>query len=140
MNMKTRLQVLGVAIAGGAWVSLLGNPGPAHADPAAMAPFSLAEAKRELATTPGLTVLDVRTPEEFASGHLPGAVLLPVTEVDRDAATVLKDRDAPVLVYCRSGARSAAAVAKLKAQGYTRLWDLAGGIIAWQAAGEVVVK
>jgi phage shock protein E len=119
---------------------LLWNAAQTKADTPSIPLVSVAEAKRIMENTPGLTVLDVRTPEEFMSGHLKGAVLLSVSDVDQQSAKVLPDKQAPVLVYCHSGKRSAAAVAKLKAQGYTRLWDMHGGIIAWIDAKEPVVK
>ncbi len=71
-------------------------------------------------------LLDVRTPAEFAEGHIPGAVNIPV-----DA---LQSRDVPVVVYCRSGNRSATASQILDRAGYETVYDL-GGIIAWSAQG-----
>jgi phage shock protein E len=111
-----------------------------RADSGTITQVTVAEAKQIIARMPDLTVLDVRTPEEFMAGHLPGAVLLPVSDVDQDAVTLVKDHNAPVLVYCKAGKRSAIAVASLKAQGYTRLWDMTGGIVAWEAAGELVER
>ena len=67
--------------------------------------------------------VDVREPDEFAVGHIPGAKLLPLAEV-------LPDKNAVWLVYCRTGRRSADAVRKLESLGYTRLYDL-GGILSW---------
>ena len=74
--------------------------------------------------------VDVREPDEYAVGHIPGAKLLPLGEVMSRAAEVLPDKDAPWLVYCRTGRRSADAAQKLEAQGYTGLRDL-GGILSW---------
>ena len=67
--------------------------------------------------------VDVREPDEYAVGHIPGAKLLPLGEVMSRAA-------APWLVYCRTGRRSADAVQKLDALGYTNIYDL-GGILSW---------
>ena len=64
--------------------------------------------------------VDVREPDEFAVGHIPGAKLLPLGQ----------DKNAVWLVYCRTGRRSADAVRKLESLGYTRLYDL-GGILSW---------
>ena len=61
--------------------------------------------------------VDVREPDEYAVGHIPGAKLLPLGEVMSRAAEVLPDKDAPWLVYCRTGRRSADAVQKLDAMG-----------------------
>lgn len=74
--------------------------------------------------------VDVREPEEYAASHIPGAKLLPLGQIGRRAEQVLPDKDAALLVYCRSGRRSAAAVRQLAAMGYTVLYDL-GGILSW---------
>jgi rhodanese-related sulfurtransferase len=76
-------------------------------------------------------LLDVRTPEEFANGHIPGAININVEELSTRMSEI--PSDLPVVVYCRSGNRSATAAAMLSGQGYT-VYDL-GGIIDWQAAG-----
>ena len=68
--------------------------------------------------------VDVREPDEYAVGHIPGAKLLPLGEVMSRAAEVLPDKDAPWLVYCRTGRRSADAVQKLDALGYTNIVTL----------------
>jgi rhodanese-related sulfurtransferase len=77
-------------------------------------------------------LVDVRTPEEFASGHIPGAVNIPLQELEGRLAEV--PTDSPVVVYCRSGNRSAQAADLLQEAGYTQIYDL-GGIAAWQAQG-----
>ena len=76
------------------------------------------------------TAVDVREPDEFAVGHIPGAKLLPLSQVLSRAAEVLPDKDAMWLIYCRTGRRSADAVQKLESLGYTHLRDL-GGILSW---------
>jgi rhodanese-related sulfurtransferase len=75
----------------------------------------------------GATLLDVRSPAEFAAGHLDGAVLVPVDELGARLAEVPRDR--PVVVYCRSGGRSARAAALLAAAGY-EVHDL-GAMASW---------
>lgn len=75
-------------------------------------------------------VLDVRTKEEYDEGHIPGAVLLPDYEILSRAQEVLPEKDAVVLVYCRSGRRSALAAQSLAQLGYTQVKDF-GGIIDW---------
>ena len=74
--------------------------------------------------------VDVREPDEFAVGHIPGAKLLPLGSVLARAAEVLPEKDAAWLIYCRTGRRSADAVQKLENLGYTNLYDL-GGILSW---------
>lgn len=75
-------------------------------------------------------VLDVRTQEEYDSGHIKDAVLLDSGDVSVKAATVIPDKDATILVYCRSGNRSATASKQLIEMGYTKVMDF-GGIIDW---------
>ena len=75
-------------------------------------------------------ILDVRTQEEFAAGHIEGAILIPNTSIAKDAPQMLADKDALILVYCRSGRRSALAANELIAMGYTKVYDF-GGIIDW---------
>ena len=83
----------------------------------------------------GLVVLDVRTPEEFATGHLEGAVMIDFQSPSFAADVVALGADTPVFVYCRSGNRSAQAVAAMTQLGFTDLTELDGGIVAWEAAG-----
>ena len=72
----------------------------------------------------GARLVDVRTPEEFAAGHLEGALNVPVDALQGRALAELAPTDAPVVVYCRSGKRSARAKAELEALGFTRVHDL----------------
>jgi phage shock protein E len=76
----------------------------------------------------GAVLLDVRTAAEFGGGHIQGAINIPVQELDARLADV-GDKDKTVIVYCRSGARSARAAATLEAAGYT-VRDL-GSMAAW---------
>jgi metal-sulfur cluster biosynthetic enzyme/rhodanese-related sulfurtransferase len=80
--------------------------------------------------TPDLVVLDVRTEAEFAHGHIPRAKLIPVDELE-DRLRELPDKDAPMLVTCAAGGRSLAACQTLAQHGYTRLYNLVGGMHAW---------
>lgn len=77
-------------------------------------------------------LVDVRTPQEFASGHIAGAVNIPLQELPRQLDSLPKDQ--PVVLYCRSGARSSTAAQMLARAGFTEIYDL-GGIISWQAQG-----
>lgn len=76
-------------------------------------------------------VLDVREQEEFDEGHIKGAVLLPYTEIVDKAESVIPDKDALILVYCRSGRRSKIAAESLASLGYTNVKEF-GGIIDWK--------
>lgn len=81
-------------------------------------------------------VLDVREQSEYDSGHIPGAVLLPVGTINQErAAAVIPDKDTVVLVYCRSGNRSKTASAALAELGYTQIYEF-GGINTWPYGGE----
>ena len=114
----------------------------AGADVAAASPrlVSPAEAQAFLAAPPaGLTVLDVRTAEEFAAGRLEGAIMIDFQSASFAADVDQLPHDAPVFVYCRSGNRSAQAVAQMVQLGFTDITELDGGIVAWQAAGQPVV-
>ncbi|TFU16131.1 rhodanese-like domain-containing protein [Thermus tengchongensis] len=86
----------------------------------------------------GAVVVDVRTPQEFAEGHVPGAINLPVENVVQWADTLPKDK--PVYLYCRSGNRSRQAAEYLKKKGYTNLYNLEGGILAIQREGFPLVR
>ncbi|MFD3005481.1 rhodanese-like domain-containing protein [Thermus tengchongensis] len=86
----------------------------------------------------GAVVVDVRTPQEFAEGHVPGAINLPVENVAQWADTLPKDK--PVYLYCRSGNRSRQAAEYLKKKGYTNLYNLEGGILAIQREGFPLVR
>ncbi len=88
------------------------------------------EALALLERTPGLYVLDVRTPAEFATGHIPDAHLIPVDELE-DRLRELPPRDTLMLVNCAAGGRSAAACQTLGQHGWTRLLNLVGGMHTW---------
>lgn len=96
----------------------------------------------------GIPVIDVREPDEFAEGHIPGAVNIPrgllEFEVDGHPAVAyqkaeeLSHRDRPVVLYCLSGGRSALAAAALQGLGFVSPLSLAGGILRWEDTGHPV--
>lgn len=88
------------------------------------------EAKEMLDQDSTITILDVRTEEEYNAGHIEGAILIPDTEILEKAKETLTDKSATILVYCRSGRRSALAAADLVELGYSNIYDF-GGIIDW---------
>ena len=89
------------------------------------------EAAKEMMDTQEVIVLDVREQSEYDSGHIPGAVLLPVGSIDEEtAAAVIPEKDSTVLVYCRSGNRSRTASSTLAGLGYTNIYEF-GGINTW---------
>jgi rhodanese-related sulfurtransferase len=75
-------------------------------------------------------LLDVRTEEEFKERHIKGAVLIPDFQIKQRAETELTDKNALILIYCRSGRRSANSARRLIEMGYTNVYDF-GGIIDW---------
>ena len=88
------------------------------------------EAKKIMDTEEGYMILDVRTHEEYDESHIPGAILIPHTEIEARAEEVLTDKDQLILVYCRSGRRSKIAAEALLELGYTNIKEF-GGIIDW---------
>jgi rhodanese-related sulfurtransferase len=82
----------------------------------------------------GVYLLDVRTGPEYEAGHLPGAQLIPVQELEKRLKEVKAKKDAKILVYCRSGARSIVASEILVKSGYTKISNMLGGFNAWSAA------
>lgn len=88
------------------------------------------EAKSIMDAQEGYVILDVRTQEEYDQGHIPGAIVIPDTEVKDKAEEMLPDKDQLILVYCRSGRRSKNAAQILAELGYTNIREF-GGIIDW---------
>lgn len=80
-------------------------------------------------------ILDVRTPEEYAAGHIPNALNIPHDRLAEQIGPIQKFADAPVVVYCKSGRRAAMAAAVLSEAGFTKLSHLTGDMDGWAAAG-----
>lgn len=80
-------------------------------------------------------ILDVRTPAEFAAGHVPGAINIPFQHVGRRASELSAARDRPLLVYCGHGPRAWIAGAALRRAGFTYISYLKGHMAAWKRAG-----
>ena len=88
------------------------------------------EAKQKMDSLEHFVLLDVRTAEEFLEQRIEGAILIPDDQIAAEAEKTLPDKDATILVYCRSGRRSALAAQKLAELGYPSIYDF-GGIIHW---------
>ena len=88
----------------------------------------------KLADEPNVVVLDVRTAEEYAEGHIPGAINVANEDIGAEQPSELPDLDQVIFVYCRSGRRSKEASSKLAALGYTNIYEF-GGILDWD--GEI---
>ncbi len=95
------------------------------------------EAVNIMQTEENYVILDVRTAQEFASGHIPGAALLPNETIGTEDILLLPDKDQLILVYCRSGNRSKQAAEKLAQLGYTNIVEF-GGINSW--TGKIVTE
>jgi thioredoxin len=89
----------------------------------------------KIKSTPNAQILDVRTPEEFKGEHLPNAVNVNWNGEDFEAGASKLDKSKPVFVYCKIGGRSRQAANKLSEMGFTKVYDLDGGILKWTAEG-----
>ena len=103
------------------------NPFSFLSDDTAVSPD---EVKRALDAKESVAILDVRTPEEYAQGHIKDSKLVPLQEIAQKVGSLGK-KDQKMYVYCRSGARSAQAIAFLRQQGFTDVHNMSGGIMAW---------
>ena len=92
--------------------------------------ITVEEAKKLMDSEKDRIILDVRSREEYDQGHIPGAILIPDTEIEAKAADLLPDKDQLILVYCRSGRRSKLAAQSLADLGYTNIREF-GGILDW---------
>ncbi len=99
--------------------------------------ISQEEAKEMMGKDDDHIVVDVRRADEYAAGHIPGAILIPNEEIGTEQPAELPDLDQIILIYCRSGNRSKQASQKLADMGYTNVYEF-GGIIDW--TGEVVTE
>ncbi|MBK9639146.1 MAG: thioredoxin [Bacteroidetes bacterium] len=85
-------------------------------------------------------ILDVRTPEEFAAGHVKSAVNLNIHDATFKNELAKLDKSKPVLVYCKSGSRSAAAASQMEAMGFNEVYNFGGGMLAWSNAEKPIVR
>ena len=158
--LESKRALAALLLAGALWlafsvIAVAGEPAmtPTAPAPAAAAPATTTPAPAAMAAVPmtqeallenqsmrpdQLFVLDVRTPQEYAEGHVPGAVNVPQDQLASRLAEVPKDKD--VVIYCRSGRRSALAADVLAANGYSRLSHLDGDMNAWIEKGRPVAK
>ena len=85
---------------------------------------------KEYSVTDGAVLLDVRTPDEYAAGHIPGSLLIPFDEIKVKSDQLPQNKNTEIVVYCRSGRRSAIAADTLISLGYAKIYDL-GAISSW---------
>lgn len=135
MNERQRLLfVVGaiLTVAAAYWLMAPGEQGGGYGD------VSVDRARELILEKPALVILDVRTDSEFREGHIEGAVNIPVGELGGRLGEL--DRGDEILVYCRTGNRSSTAVGILEENGFTRIYHMDRGIVAWTAAGYPTVK
>ena len=118
------------------------TPVPSEDGPAAAAisEVSVAEAEELLASAGKVVVLDVRTPGEFAEGHIAGALNVDFRSHDFEAELDLLDREAAYLLHCASGGRSARALEAMRQKGFQSVYHLTAGFGAWVRAGKPVER
>ncbi|RMF97915.1 MAG: rhodanese-like domain-containing protein [Gammaproteobacteria bacterium] len=119
-------------------VGLLAACGQPGAD-AGQAPITVQALAERLDRGDAPLILDVRTPEEYAAGHIPGAVNIPHTELAERLAELGADRNREIVVHCRSGKRAALAEGILRRAGFNRVRDLEGHFLGWSEAGLPIV-
>ena len=138
------IAVVAVAVlssCGGDEPELAAAPDACVADPALPAPGLVSPtAASDLACDERITVIDVRTPEEYDAGHLAETDMLIDFYSDTFADEIAAlDRDGEYLIYCRSGNRSGQTAALMEQLGFEQVWDLDGGVNAWAADGLALV-
>ena len=94
----------------------------------------------DVIAAPGVTIIDVRTPEEFAEGHIDGAINIPVEYPDYMEQVSQLDPSGTYAVYCRSGNRSQPAVAGMVSAGITGIFELESGTVGWASEGQPLVQ
>jgi rhodanese-related sulfurtransferase len=123
-------------------VALIGGAAACHTaeEPRPSGVIGADDLARRIATGNAPLVLDVRTAAEFATGHIPGAINIPHSEIPGRLGELTLTRSDDVVVYCRSGRRAAMAGVALRAAGYTNVHDLEGHMQGWLAVGHPVEK
>lgn len=94
--------------------------------------LSATEFASKIKEFPTAAIIDVRTPDEYSKGHLSKALNYDWNGIDFDKQIVMLDKAKPVLVYCLSGTRSSATAKKMRADGYTQVYEMDGGIMKWR--------
>ncbi len=101
---------------------------------------SVTEFQQKLAAKKNAILLDVRTREEYANGHLQNGTLMDITDANFAADLGKLDKSKPVFVYCAAGGRSSKAMKTMQAMGFKEVYNMVGGFSAWQASGLPSVK
>lgn len=125
---KQLLVILTVVFLG---LSSCGNGGTAQAGGSQSATLNATEFNEKLNATADKQIIDVRTPEEFAGGHLKDAQNINIYDQDFAAQLEKLDKSKPVFVYCKGGGRSAKAAEQMNSMGFKTVFDMSGGMMAW---------
>ncbi|HEY8822191.1 MAG TPA: rhodanese-like domain-containing protein [Dermatophilaceae bacterium] len=134
-SLTSLISAIALAMAAVTGISACSSSSPSSSSsPAAGAHLTASDFSTAM-KAPGTVVLDVRTPAEFASGHLPQAKNIDIEGSDFAAKIAALDKSTTYAVYCRSGNRSGVAMEQMAAAQFTHVYDLAGGIGAWQTMG-----
>lgn len=96
--------------------------------------LTIPQARKLLMDEPWATLVDTRSPSEYRRGTLPGSVSIPEAEMEWRAPVLLRNKNAPVLVFCRTGTCSWRSAQRLAELGYTRVYNV-GGYLEWQLEG-----
>ena len=123
LALVTLLGVLALAACGGAQAS----SSPVKVEAATLA--------QDIETGTAPLIVDVRTADEFAAGHVPGAINIPYDQMEARSAEIVTYKDQAVVLYCRSGRRSGIAAETLAGKGFTNLGLLQGDMPGWESAG-----
>ncbi len=97
------------------------------------------ELKKLISENPGLTIIDIRSPEEISSGVIPNSKWMDVTSKSFMNDVTLLPKDKTYCVYCASGGRSSMVVPFMEMNGFTKVYELEGGIMAWENDGNTLV-
>ena len=98
------------------------------------------DVKHALDSGSDVILLDVRTPEEFTRNRIKGAVHIPIDQITQTVESVIPDKNSSVYVYCLSGSRSVHAVEEMQKLGYTRVYNMTSGLLAWRLKKFPVVE
>ena len=129
---RTRRFIAAVLVAG-SMVAACGGTSTVESAIALVPPAEAAQVLED--RSPEVVLLDVRTPEEFAEAHVPGSVNIDFYAADFAEQLDTLGKDVPYVVYCRSGNRSDSTMDIMRDLGFSEVWDVDGGIIAWSQAG-----
>jgi len=93
------------------------------------------EEMKEISKLEWMQLVDVRTPEEYATGHIPNAQNIDFLDAEFEMNIQSLDKSKPVIIYCQRGSRSAKCASKLIANGFVKVYDLDGGFAQWEYSG-----